>query len=129
MSKKKFTVLTCLVVALTLAVLAWHFANTGLPGNTTAEYNAYATQKAWADGSIQEDEILILESVSRSGGDTTVEFCVYSMPPGSSVADYLTLKVSEIPADTRLELIGRASCVFTGDQLSAIVGLNVVYLR
>lgn len=129
MNKKTFIILTCIVVAITIAVVALRLVDTNMPGNTTTEYNAYATQKAWADGSIKENEILILKSISRSGGNTTVEFHIYSIPTGSTATSYLGLKVSEVTKDMPLELMGSASCVFMGDDLSNITTVTTVYLR
>lgn len=129
MSKKTFIILTCIVVAITIAVVAMQLVDTKMPSNTVTEYNAYATQKAWADGSIKENEILILKAITRSNGNTTVEFQIYSMPDGSNAATYLGLKVSEVKADMPLNLMGSASCVFIGDQLSNISSISTVYLR
>lgn len=129
MNKKTFIILTCIVVAITVAVVAARLVDTSVPGNTVTEYNAYATQKAWADGSIRESEILITKSISRSNGDTTVEFYIYSIPAGSTATTYLGLKVSEVTADMPLKLMGSASCVFIDDQLSNISTVNTVYLR
>ena len=129
MSKKTFIILTSIVVAITIAVVAVRLVDTTVPGNTVTEYNAYATQKAWADGSIKEDEILILKSLSRSDGNTTAQFQIYAIPSGSTATMYLGLKVSEITDDMPLELMGSASCIFLKDQLSTITALNTVYLR
>lgn len=129
MNKKTFIILTCIVVAITVAVVAARLVDTGMPGNTVTEYNAYATQKAWADGSIRENEILIAKTISRSNGNTTVEFHIYSIPAGSTATAYLGLKVSDVKADMPLELMGSANCVFIDDQLSNISTVNTVYLR
>ncbi|MBR4972816.1 MAG: hypothetical protein IKY59_07585 [Oscillospiraceae bacterium] len=129
MSKKTFLILTCIVVAITIAVVAAYLVDNKMPGNTVTEYNAYATQKAWADGSIRENEILILKSVSRSNGNAMAEFHIYTMPVGADAAKYLGLKVSEVTDDAPLVLMGNASCVFFGDQLSNISSISTLYLR
>ena len=129
MSKKTFLILTCLVVALTCIIVAVRLADTNLPGNSVLEYNTYATQKAWADGSIRQNEILLLKSISRSNGNTTAEFAVYAMPAGSSSTTYMGLKASEVTQESSLSLMGTATCIFVGDQLSSITGLSVVYMR
>ena len=129
MTKKKFIILTCIVVALTLVVLGIRLADKLLPGNSTADYNTYATEKAWAQSSLRNNEILLLKSLSRSDGNTTAEFSIYALPSGSSAKDFIGMKASEVPADSRLELMGSATCVFKNDDPSNIVGLTTQYLR
>lgn len=129
MTKKKLIILSCIVVAVTLLVLGIRLAGSLLPGNSTADYNTYATERAWAQGNLRSNEILLLKSLSRSDGNTTAEFGIYAMPSGSSAKDYIAMKASELPADTRLELMGSATCVFKNDDPANIVGLTTMYLR
>ena len=129
MSKKTFLILTCLVVAITIAVVALHLVDSKTPGNTTTEYNVYATQRAWADSSIRENEILILKSVTLSNGNAMAEFYIYAMPIGADATKYLGLKVSEITDEMPLEQMGSASCAFIGDKLSNVSTISTVYLK
>ena len=127
--KKILIPILCLLLVAAIGIgIYWN--STRVSTTKIKEYNTYATQRAWMSSAIGSNDILILKSVTRSaGGDTKVEYNVYRLPDGGLATTYLDKQVSDLPADTPLELIGSASCTFIGDDLTAIYNLKAVFVK
>ena len=122
-----YTLCLLLVVGIGLGI---YWNSTRISATNIKGYNTAATQRAWKQGIVGSNEILILKSVTRNpGGDTKVEFHVYRLAAGAMATDYLSKQVSDLPANAPLEMMGSASCTFIGDDLSAIYNLTAVFVK
>ncbi len=129
MKKKLWILPLCLLLVVAIGI-GIYLSSTRVSTKNIKDYNTYATQRAWAKSIIGINDILILKSVTRNpGGDTKVEFNIYRLPQGAIATDYLSKQVSDLGADTPLELMGSASCTFIGDDLTAIYNLTAVFLK
>ena len=121
--------LRILLITLPIVIAVW-LGVVLFTGNSAADYNTAATNRAQASGVISKNDILILKSITKDpGGDSQAEFYIYRLPEGTKAEDYLHLQVSKISADSPLEHMGSASCTFIGDDPTAIRNLNAVFLR
>lgn len=121
--------LRILLITLPIVIAVW-LGVVLLTGNSAADYNTAATERAQAGKMISKQDVLILKSITRNpGGDAKAEFYIYRLPDGAKAEDYLHLQVSKIGSDSPLEHIGSATCTFVGDDPSAIRNLNTVFLK
>ena len=128
--KKKLWILPLCLLLLVAIGIGIYLGSGRISTTNIKEYNTAATQRAWRQSIIGNNDILILKSVTRDpGGDTNVEFNVYRLPAGAMASHYLDKQVSDLPADTPLELMGSASCTFIGDDITAIYNLTAVFLK
>ena len=124
--KKKLRIL---LITLPIVIAVW-LGVVLFTGNSAADYNTAATNRAQAGQMISKQDVLILKSIEKNpGGDSKAEFYIYRLPDGADAEDYLHLQVSKIGADSPLEHVGSASCTFIGDDPTAVYNLNAVYLR
>ena len=126
--KKRIVILTALVLAATALFMGiWLFRRTQ-PTGETVDYNTYATITAYGSGKIGQQDILILNTITRTrDGDSIAEFYIYRLPTGANAQDYLDKNASEI--GDSLEKLGNASCTFIDDNPAAVHDLSALFLR
>ncbi len=101
-----------------------------LSADDTFSYNDAATQRARSAGLIGEDEILVLNKVSKQlGGDTSIAFKVYKVLEGEDAAVLMHYRAAKLPENAKIEQVGTASAILIADQVSQIVDLAVQYTK
>jgi hypothetical protein len=128
--KKKFWILALCLLLIAAVAVGIFMNHNRLSPQRIRSYNTAATQRAWKQSLIGNNDIMILKSVTRDPqGDTKVEFNIYRLPAGAMASNFLDKQVSDLDANAGLELMGSGSCTFIGDDLAAIYNLSTVFLK
>ena len=128
--KKKFWILALCLLLIAAVAIGIFMNHNRLSPQRIRGYNTAATQRAWKQSIIGNNDIMILKSVTRDPqGDTKVEFNIYRLPAGAMASNFLDKEVSDLDANAGLELMGSGSCTFIGDDLAAIYNLSTVFLK
>ncbi len=97
-----------------------------LSADDTFGYNEAATKQAQKAGLIAEDEILLLNKVSKQlGGDTGITFKVYRVLEGENAENLMQYRSGKLPENAKVEQTGVASATFIMDQIGNITDLSV----
>lgn len=94
-----------------------------------AAYNTAITAAARKAGSIRDDEFILIDTISKEvGGNTNISIRVYKLPDGAKQADYMGLRVSDLPEDFGPEFMARGTARLIDDSMDRIV-VTVNYVR
>ncbi len=122
----------CALVLVLCGVGGWllhRHLSAGEESSPIREYNIAVTNRALSNGYISEDEVLLTRAVTVRDGDVAgyvmVEFNIYKLPENADTTKILGYQVSDIPADSGLELVGTASARLLNGKVTSIYDLNV----
>ena len=101
-----------------------------LSSDDTYAYAAAATEKAQQAGLIEENQIIVVNKVYKElGGDTQIQFNVYTVAEGGDGDTYLYFRVAKLSKDAPLEYVGTASATFSNDKVEGIYNLAVQFIK
>ena len=92
-------------------------------------YNATITAAARKAGKISDSEFVLIDTVTQGkSGNVDITIRVYRMAEGQKQADYMHLRVSDVPEDFAPEFMGTGTARLVGGSLQSIV-ITVNFVR
>lgn len=94
------------------------------------QYNHFLTVFGRSNSLTGDDEVLIVDSISKTlGGDTKIMFCIYHYENESDLMAGLEMSREEIEKNSSYEYMGYGEVTLVDDKIAGMSNMKTVYIK